>query len=486
VNELEQARPVEEQGFVDRYFEISARGSSLGTEILGGVVTFMAMAYILVVHPNIMAAGGKGMPREAVFTATAIIAGVSSIVMGLWAKLPFSLAPGMGSNAVMIGLVGAGLITWQQGIGMVVMSGTLFVLVSFPLLKWLSLFGVRDSRVLNFNLRKVVVEAIPVSVKFGVSFCIGLQLTILAAGRAGLGFALVSNNNFILGDLTDPKVILGMVGLLVILAMVFLRRKGDKPLVPGGYLIGMLAITGIAIYLGMVKEPASYIGQPPSVLPVFWAFDLRGDWLAQVYPYILVFFMSDFFSTAGTALACAEKAGLMDDEGNVPRLSEVFYVDSLFTVIGAFFGLTVVTTFVESSAGVESGARTGFASLVTGGLFLTALFLSPIFLMIPPMATGAALFAVGIGMMLGIRRIVKQTENDQLELVSVLMMVAYYALLRNTAGAMCFGIISNGLLKMVRFSYTRPEINWVKLVSGVLLFALGVSYFAVQIVSTAR
>ncbi|MDR1623115.1 MAG: NCS2 family permease, partial [Synergistaceae bacterium] len=436
---MEQAKQVEGHkmeghGFVDRYFEISARGSSLGTEILGGVVTFMAMAYILVVHPNIMAAGGKGMPREAVFTATAIIAGVSSIVMGLWAKLPFSLAPGMGSNAVMIGLVGAGLITWQQGIGMVVISGTLFVLVSFPILKWLWLLGVRNPRILDFNLRKVVVEAIPVSVKFGVSFCIGLQLTILAAGRAGLGFALVNNNNFVLGNLADPKVILGMVGLLVILAMVFLRRK-DKPLVPGGYLIGMLAITAVAIYLGMVKEPASYIGQPPSVLPVFWAFELTGDWLAQVYPYILVFFMSDFFSTAGTALACAEKAGLMDDEGNVPRLGEVFYVDSLFTVIGAFFGLTVVTTFVESSAGVESGARTGFASLVTGGLFLAALFLAPIFLMIPPMATGAALFAVGIGMMLGIRRIVKQTENDQLELVSVLMMIAYYALLRNTAGA---------------------------------------------------
>jgi AGZA family xanthine/uracil permease-like MFS transporter len=479
-------KQLKERGAIDRYFEISSRGSSFPTEILGGVVTFMAMAYILVVHPTIMAAGGKGMPREAVFTATALIAGLSSILMGLWAKLPFALAPGMGSNAIMIGLVGAGLITWQQGIGMVVISGAIFVIVSFPILRWLQLVGVRDPRILNFNLRRVVIEAIPVSVKFGVSFCIGLQLAILAAGRSGIGFALVNNNNFVLGDLTNPQVVLGLVGLLLILAMVFLRRKNDRPLVPGGYLIGMLAITGIAIYLGMVKSPATFTGQPPSVLPVFWAFELTGDWIKQVYPYILVFFMSDFFSTAGTALACAEKAGLMDDNGNVPRLSEVFYVDSLFTVIGAFFGLTVVTTFVESSAGVESGARTGFASLVTGTLFLVALFLSPIFLMIPPMATGAALFAVGIGMMMGIRRIVRQTENDQLELVSVLLMIAYYALLRNTAGAMCFGIIANGLLRVIRFAYDRPRINRVKLVSGVLLFALGVSYFVVQILSTSR
>jgi len=475
---------LKEHGFVDNYFEISARGSSIPTEILGGVVTFMAMAYILVVHPNIMHAGGKGMPREAVFTATAIIAGVSSIVMGFWAKLPFALAPGMGSNVLMIGLVSAGLITWQQGIGMVVISGTIFVIASFPVLKWLWLLGVRDPKILNFNLRRVVVEAIPVSVKFGVSFCIGLQLAILAAGRAGIGFALVNNNNFVLGNLTDPRVALGLIGLLVILAMVFLRRKNGRPLVPGGYLVGMLTITGIAICLGMIKIPAALTSQPPSVLPVFWAFELNGDWIKQVYPYILVFFMSDFFSTAGTVLACGEQAGLMDDEGNVPRMGEVFYVDSLFTVIGAFFGLTVVTTFVESSAGVESGARTGFASLVTGVLFLAALFLSPIFLMIPPMATGAALFAVGIGMMLGIRRIVKQTENDQMELVSVLLMIAYYALLRNTAGAMCFGIIANGLLKAIRFTYSRPRINWVKLVSGVLLFILGVSYFVVQILST--
>ncbi|MDR1979126.1 MAG: NCS2 family permease [Synergistaceae bacterium] len=471
---------------MDEYFEISARGSRFSTEILGGIVTFMAMAYILVVHPTIMAAGGQGMPREAVFTATAIIAGVSSIVMGLWAKLPFALAPGMGSNAIMIGLVGAGLITWQQGIGMVVISGTIFVVVSFPILKWLRVAGVSDPKILNFNLRRVVVEAIPVSVKFGVSFCIGLQLAILGAGRAGIGFALVNNNNFVLGDLTSPQVSLGLIGLLLILAMVFLRRKGDRPLVPGGYLIGMLAITAVAIYLGLVKKPAALVVQPPSVLPVFWAFEITGDWIKQVYPYILVFFMSDFFSTAGTALACAEKAGLMDDKGNVPRLSEVFYVDSLFTIIGAFFGLTVVTTFVESSAGVESGARTGFASLVTGTLFLAALFLSPVFLMIPPVATGAALFAVGIGMMLGIRRIVKQTENDQLELVSVLLMIAYYALLRNTAGAMCFGIIANGLLRAIKFVCGPSEVNWVKLVSGVLLFVLGVSYFVVQILSAAH
>ncbi|MDR1730631.1 MAG: NCS2 family permease [Synergistaceae bacterium] len=477
----------ERRGFLDEYFQISERGSSIPTEILGGVVTFMAMAYILVVHPSIMAAGGKGMPREAVFTATAIIAGVSSIVMGLWAKLPFSLAPGMGSNAIMIGLVGAGLITWQQGIGMVVISGTLFVLVSWPILRCLWLFGVRNPKILNFNLRQVVVEAIPVSVKFGVSFCIGLQLAILGAGRSGIGFALINNNSFVLGNLTDPRVALGLAGLLTILAMVFLRRKNnDRPLVPGGYLIGMLAITAIAIYLGMVKTPPSWITQPPSVAPVFWAFELSGSWIEQVYPYILVFFMGDFFSTAGTALACAEKAGLMDDDGNVPRLNQVFYVDSLFTVIGAFFGLTVVTTFVESSAGVESGARTGFASLVTGGLFLAALFLSPLFLMIPPMATGAALFAVGIGMMLGIRRIVRQTEDDQVELVSVLMMIAFYALLRNTAGSMCFGIIANGLLRTIRFLYTRPPINRVKLVAGLLLFALGVSYFVVQIISAPR
>ena len=469
------------KGFIDEYFMISERGSNIWTETLGGVVTFMAMAYILVVHPSIMAAGGKGMPREAVFTATALIAAASTILMGLWAKLPFALAPGMGSNVVMIGLVTAGFATWQQGIGMVVVSGSLFMLVSFPILKPLALFGVRDRKILDFNLRKLVVDAIPVSVKFGVSFCIGLQLVVLGAGASGIRLALINNNAFVLGDLLDPRVILGLAGLTLILAMVFLRKKNGRPLVPGGYLIGMLLITAAAISFEMVKTPAAWSQNPPDVSPVFWAFDLRGAWAVEFLPYILVFFMSDFFSTAGTALACAEKAGLMDEKGNVPRLNEVFWVDSLFTLIGAFFGLTVVTTFVESSAGVESGARTGFASVVTGILFIAALFLSPVFLMIPGMATGAALIAVGIGMMMGIRRIVDQTKNDQLELISVLLMIAYYALLRNTAGAMCFGIVMNTVLKCLQYITLRPKLDPVKFVSGIGLFLLGLSYFAVQI-----
>ncbi|MDR1379352.1 MAG: NCS2 family permease [Synergistaceae bacterium] len=469
------------RGFIDGYFMISERGSTVWTEILGGVVTFMAMAYILVVHPSIMAAGGKGMPREAVFTATAIIAAASTILMGFWAKLPFALAPGMGSNVIMIGLVTAGLATWQQGIGMVVISGALFMLVSYPFLRPLQLFGVQDKKILDFNLRKMVVDAIPISVKFGVSFCIGLQLVILGAGSSGIRLALVENNAFVLGNLTDPRLILGIVGLIVILAMVFLQRKDGRSLVPGGYLIGMLLITAAAIYLQMVRTPEAMVQTPPSVLPVFWAFDFKGAWALEYLPYVLVFFMGDFFSTAGTALACAEKAGLMDEKGNVPKLNEVFWVDSLATVVGAFFGLTVVTTFVESSAGVESGAKTGFASLVTGILFIASLFLSPLFLMIPPIATGAALIAVGIGMMMGIRRIVAQTQNDQLELISVLLMASYYALLRNVAGAMCFGIVMNTVLKSIQYTYRRPPLDWVKLTSGIGLFLLGISYFAVQI-----
>ncbi|GHS99292.1 permease [Synergistales bacterium] len=472
---------MKQNGFIDRYFMISERGSSVWTETLGGVVTFMAMAYILVVHPSIMAADGKGMPREAVFMATALIAAASTIVMGLWAKLPFALAPGMGSNIIMIGLVTAGLATWQQGIGMVVISGALFMLVSYPILKPLYILGVRDKKILDFNLRKVVVDAIPVSVKFGVSFCIGLQLVVLGAGSSGIRLALVANNAFVLGNLMEPRVILGLVGLIAILAMVFLQRKNGRALIQGGYLIGMLLITGAAIYLEMVKMPSSMVRTPPSVLPVLWAFDFRGAWAIEYLPYILVFFMGDFFSTAGTALACAEKAGLMDDAGNVPKLNEVFWVDSLFSVIGAFFGLTVVTTFVESSAGVESGAKTGFASIVTGALFIAALFLSPVFLMIPPMATGAALIAVGVGMMMGVRRIVEQTKNDQLELISVLLMIAYYSLLRNTAGAMCFGIVMNTVLRCIQFVFNPTKPDPVKLASGIGLFLLGMSYFAVQI-----
>lgn len=468
---------------LDSYFLISERGSSISTEVLGGIVTFMAMAYILVVQPSIVSAGGKGMPREAVFAATAIIAGVSTICMGLYAKLPFALATGMGSNGILAGLIIADALTWQEGIGMLLISGTLFVLASFPLARPLWLLGCRDRKILDFSLREFVVEAIPLSVKFGVGFCIGLQLIILGLGSSGIGFGQVVGGQFPLGDLTDPAIALGIAGMVFILAGAHMRRKNGQTLVPGAYLVGMLLITLIAIALGLTSAPETLVTTPPSVAPVFWAFDLKGAVRIQNWPYILAFFMSDFFSTLGTSISCAQKAGLLKN-GTFPRINEVFQVDSLFTVIGAFFGLTVVTTFVESSAGVESGARTGFASIITGSLFLLALFLSPIFLMIPKIATGAALVGVGIGMMMVIERIVGQVKDDPVELVSVLMMIGSYAVFRNTATAMCSGIVINTVLKCVRLTYDRPkEIDPLKLVSSVLLAFMGVSYFAVQMMT---
>lgn len=463
---------------------ISERGSTISTEILGGVVTFMAMAYILVVHPSIMAAGGKGMPREAVFTATAVIAGVSTICMGLYAKLPFALATGMGSNALLAGLIINESITWQAGIGMVVVSGSIFMLTSFPLFKPLALFGCKDRKILDFSLREFVVQAIPLSVKFGVGFCIGLQLMILGLGSSGIGFGLVAGSRFTMGSLSDPAIALGLAGMIFILAGAHMRRKNGKSLIPGAYLVGMLLITWVAIVTGLSPAPASPVTTPPDVGSILMAFDLRGAIRIENWPYILAFFMSDFFSTLGTSISCAQKAGLLKD-GTFPGINQVFQVDSLFTVIGAVFGLTVVTTFVESSAGVESGARTGFASIVTGALFLLALFLSPVFLMIPKIATGAALVAVGIGMMMVIERIVGQVKDDPVELVSVLIMIGSYAVFRNTATAMCSGIVVNTILKCIKLTYDWPErIDPIRLVSGVVLTIMGAAYFAVQMMAS--
>lgn len=470
-------------GVLDSYFMISQRGSTIPTEILGGVVTFMAMAYILVVHPSIMTAGGKGMPREAVFVATAVIAGISTICMGLYAKLPFALATGMGSNALLAALIMNESITWQAGIGMVAVSGTIFMLTSFPLFKPLALFGCRDPKILDFSLREFVVQAIPLSVKFGVGFCIGLQLMILGLGGSGIGFGLVAGNRFTMGSLANPAISLGLAGMVFILAGAHMRGKNGKALIPGAYLIGMLLITAIAIMTGLSPSPKTLVTTPPSMQPVLMAFDLRGAIRIENWPYILAFFMSDFFSTLGTSISCAQKANLLKD-GTFPGINQVFQVDSLFTVLGAFCGLTVVTTFVESNAGVESGARTGFASIITGVLFLLALFLSPIFLMIPKIATGAALVGVGVGMMMVIERIVGQVKDDPVELVSVLIMIGSYAVFRNTATAMCSGIVVNTLLKCIRLTYDRPQkIDPIKLASAIVLTAMGVAYFAVQMMA---
>jgi AGZA family xanthine/uracil permease-like MFS transporter len=476
---------------LDCHFGISARGSNLRTEIIGGLATFMAMAYILPVQAAIMHAGGAGMPFAAVFTATALICGVSSITMGLYANFPFALAPGMGTNAIIAMQVVAGKLTWQEGLGIVFVAGWIFVLTSFPIFAWLRFLGVENEKLLKFSLRETVVQAIPGSIKLGLAIIIGIFLLGLGADAgSGIGLSVVSDGGVSVGNLAAPAVLIGVVGILITMAMAFLpsRRNPDRPLVPGAFLLGIIFTTIIGIVFGVTKLPAEWISLPPSVAEIVGAIEVRGAFKLENFPLVLVTFMGDFFSTTGTALACGAKAGFYNPKtGTMPGMERIFYVDSTFSVIGAYFGLTTVTTYVESGAGVESGARTGLAAIVTGIAFLLSLLLSPIFLMFPGYATGAGLVGVGISMMKVFPALFQVDELsgeklDALDLIIVYLMIGIFYATRDFASALCAALIFSTLLKVIRYSYhERPALVWTKVISSGALLVMAVLKFAVAL-----
>ncbi|MDP3915621.1 MAG: NCS2 family permease [Bacteroidota bacterium] len=409
--------------FLNKYFKLGENNTTVRTEILAGITTFMTMAYILAVNPDILSAAG--MDKGAVFTATALASLVATLVMALYAKLPFALAPGMGLNAFFAFTVVLGMgHSWQFALTAVFLEGLIFIALT------------------AFNIREMIVNSIPNNMKHAISVGIGLFIAFIGLKNAGI--IVSSPATFVtLGDLTDLTNNAGAVVALLALVLtgVLLALK-----VKGALLIGILAGTVIGLAFGVTQLPTSFDLTPPSLSPIFMKFEwsqiLTFDMMIVVFTFLFV----DMFDTVGTLIGVSSKANMLDKEGRVPRVKQALMADAVGTTFGAMLGTSTVTTYVESAAGVSEGGRTGLTSLTVAILFFFALFLSPIFLMIPGAATAPALILVGAMMMTPIKNI---DFDDYTESIPVFLTIIMMPLTYSISEGILFGVLSYVILKLL-------------------------------------
>ena len=366
-----------------KYFQFEELGTNYRREIIGGLTTFLAMAYILIVNPLTLSLEGvtdipdtMRMDKGAVFVATALAGAVGSLFMGFIARYPIALAPGMGLNAFFAFTVVLGYgIPWQTALTGVLFSGLIFIVLSLS------------------GLREIIINAIPAQLKFAVGAGIGLFITFLGFQNANI---IVADPNTLvaLGDLSQGPTLLAIFGLVITVVMMVRKIKGS-------IFYGMIATTILGMIVGLIELPSQVVSKIPSVAPTFGAafevfFEDPASLLTtQFLVIVITFLFVDFFDTAGTLVAVANQAGLMKDN-KLPRAGKALLSDSLATVTGAVFGTSTTTSYIESTSGVAAGARTGFASVVTGILFLLALFFSPLLMVVTSEVTAPALIIVGV------------------------------------------------------------------------------------------
>lgn len=412
---------------LERFFKLKENNTNIRTEITAGFTTFMTMAYVLVVHPSFMKAAG--MEIGAVTVVTALLSGIFTIFMGLYTNLPFALSAAMGSNAFFaFTMVQGGLATWQEGLGMVFISGIIFLLLTI------------------FGLRELVVKMIPKNVKIAIGAAVGFYIAQLGFTNGDL--MAISEGSISMGNLADPTTQLTIIGLGIII--IFMANK-----VKGGLLWGMFAATLIGIPMGITQIPDSFITMPPSIAPIALKLDILGALKLSFFPLMFTFFVGDFFSTLGTLLGVSAKAGYLDENGDLPNIDKPFLVDAIGTLVGALMGSTVVTTFIESASGVEEGGRTGLTSVTTGILFLFTIFLTPIAAMIPSAATAPALIIIGLLMMSGVSQINFDDFTESFPAFATIIFTAYTSSISN---GISIGIISYVFTKIV--TGKARELHW--------------------------
>ncbi|WP_328593361.1 NCS2 family permease [Lolliginicoccus suaedae] len=365
-----RSRTAQAHRATDEYFGLSAEGTTVRAEVVGGTTTFLAMAYILFVNPQIL--GTTGMDVNAVFVATALAAALGSLVMGLWARYPIALAPGMGLNAYFAFTVVLVMgIPWQTALAGTLVSGVLFFILAVT------------------GIRGVLVNAIPLHLKFATGAGIGLFIAFIGLKNAGI---VVANESTLvgLGDISRPETLLAIFGVLV--TATFLIR-GYK----GGVFYGLLLTATAGVVTGLTSAPDGVVSSVPSIAPTFGQAigSLDQLWTTQMIIVILTMLFVDFFDTSGTLIAVAHQAGFLQN-GKLPRANKALMADSVATMGGAVLGTSTTTSYIESSSGVSAGARTGLASVVTAGYFLLAIFFSPLLAVITPEVTAPALIIVGV------------------------------------------------------------------------------------------
>lgn len=406
-------------------FKIRERGSTFMTEILAGVTTFVTMSYIIFVNPGILSRAG--MDFNALIVATCLSAAFATFLMAVMANYPIALAPGMGLNAfftysvVLTMQVNGAPVTWQMALAAVFVDGVIFAVLTLT------------------NIREAIMNAIPKSLKIGISAGIGLFIAFIGLQGAGI---VVDNSATLLGlgsIKNNMPMILALCGLFIMGVLTALNVKG-------ALLIGIVAVTAAAAGLGLVEVPETFVSEPPSITPLLFKFDFSLIKTPEFWIIVFTFFFVDFFDTLGTLVGVCNRSGLLDENGNLPQAKGALLADAIGTMAGAAMGTSTVTSYVESSSGVAQGGRTGLTALTTAALFLAAMFFTPLVGMVPGYATAPALIIVGIYMMVSLRDL---NFDDWTEFIPSMLGFFMMPLAYSIATGIEFAIVSYVIIKIL-------------------------------------
>ncbi len=408
-----------------KLFGFDPAKTTIRTEVLAGVTTFLTMSYILAVNPGMFSLL-DGMSAGAVFTSTALAAIIGTLVMAIWAKLPFGLAPGMGLNAFFVYTVCMGMgYSWQFALTAVFIEGLIFILLTLT------------------NLREAIVNAIPASLKNAIGAGIGLFIAFIGLQNAGV----IANNDATLvslGDITSGSPLLALIGLIITGVMVVKNVRG-------ALLIGILLTTIIGIPMGITNF-GGIVSAPHSISDIFCKFEWENVWSLDMLVVVFTFLFIDMFDTIGTLVGVCTKANMLTPDGKIPRVKEAFMADAVATTLGACMGTSTTTTYVESASGVAQGGRTGLTAFVVACCFAVALFFSPLFLSIPSAATAAVLIIVGLFMLEPVKNI---PLTDYAESIPAFVCIVMMPLAYSISDGILLGMIAYVVLNVLCGNFKR-------------------------------
>ncbi len=415
---------------LERFFKLQENNTNVSTEMVAGLTTFMTMAYILIVNPSILSA--TGMDQGALFTATALAAIVGTLLMALMANYPFALAPGMGLNAYFAFSVVIGMgYSWQTALTAVFIEGIIFIILTVT------------------NVREMLFNSIPMTLKTAVSAGIGLFIAFIGFQNAGI---IIDDPAVLvkLGNVKSPVVLMALIGIVITAVLEAKRVKGSILIgIFATWILGMIAqVTGIYVpnfETTFPVIPTQFISAPPSLAPIAFQFDFSKLMSFELWVVVFAFLFVDLFDTLGTLIGVSEKAGFLNEKGELPKIKQALFADAIATTFGACVGTSTTTTFVESAAGVADGGRTGLTSAVTAVLFALSLLFAPVFLSVPAFATAPALIVVGYFMMGSVAKIDFSDISDAIPaFLTIIIMPLSYSI----AEGIAVGILSYTLLKL--------------------------------------
>jgi AGZA family xanthine/uracil permease-like MFS transporter len=402
------------------YFDFEHHHTSYRQEILAGIATFLTMAYIIVVNPAILEAAG--IPKGPSVTATILSAAFGTLIMGVYAKRPFAIAPYMGENAfiafTVVRVLGC---PWQTALGAIFVAGLIFTVLTV------------------FKVRGWMANALPQSLKLSFAVGIGLFLTFIGLSETGIVTLGVPGAPLSLGKLSQPTVLLAVAGFFLIIWLTLKKVRG-------AIIIGILVTTALAIVLGTAPAPRSFVSMPPSPGPIFLQLDIAGALSLRNIPIVLLIFVLAYVDTVGTLIGLSARGGLLDRNGNLPEIEKPMLADAVSNMIAPVLGTTTTGAYIESAAGIEEGGRTGLTALVVAGLFLLALFFAPLLTAVPPYAYGAALVVIGSFMISPVTRI---DFGDYTELIPAFLTIVMMIFTFNIGVGMTAGLLSYPVVKII-------------------------------------